>query len=99
VSPVPDTVYDRRDDDVTPAMLLRPHLPTVTPTDAARKGLSVLEAVISADGQVEQVRLVRTTPERRYYDSMLLAAVKAWVFQPASRQGQPVRYRVRIPLT
>jgi hypothetical protein len=94
----PALVYDRADGDVVPAMLLRPRLPSASQPNALAVARSVLDVVIAPSGQVEQVRLVRTTPERRYYDMMLLPAVKAWVFQPASLHGQPVRYRVFIPL-
>jgi hypothetical protein len=93
------TVYDTRNDDVVPALLIKPKLASIDQPDALARARSILEAVIAEDGHVVQVRLVRTTPERRYYDAMLLPAVKAWVFEPASRGGQPVRYRLRIPLT
>jgi outer membrane biosynthesis protein TonB len=93
------TVYDTRNDDVVPALLVKPKLASIDQPDALARARSILEAVIAEDGHVMQVRLVRTTPERRYYDAMLLPAVKAWVFEPAIRGGQPVRYRLRIPLT
>jgi hypothetical protein len=54
---------------------------------------------VSETGTVEEVRLLATTAERRYYDGMLLPAVKAWVFTPAQRRGVPVRYRLEILLT
>lgn len=94
-----DAVFDRGDEDVVPAVLVRPHLPTIPQSNGAGEAISALDVVISEDGHVERVRLVATSPERRYYDAMILAAVKAWIFQPASRNGQPVKYRVRIPLT
>lgn len=91
-------VYDRSDEAVMPATLVRPHLPSASQPSALGKARSVLDVLVGPDGNVEQVRLVKTTPDRRYYDAMLLPAVKAWVFQPASRGGQPVRYRIRIPI-
>lgn len=90
-------IYDRRSPDVIPAELVRPHLPNVA--DVTGRQFGRLEVLIAEDGRVERVRLLATTIERRYYDGMLLSAVKAWVFRPASRAGQPVRYRLQIPLT
>jgi len=45
---------------------------------------------------VDEVRLI--SPTRRYYDRMMVAAAKAWVFQPARLNGRPVKYRTRIPI-
>ncbi len=92
-------IHDRSDPDVIPPALLRPHLPTLGLVGLAEAQLGAVEVVVAGDGRVDLVRLVMTTAERRYYDVMILAAVKAWVFRPATRNGQPVRYRVQIPLT
>lgn len=91
-------IYDYGDTDVRPAALLRPRVPTV-PVGIPAGQYGLMEVLIAEDGRVEQVRLVATTIERRYYDAMMLAAVKAWVFRPAQRDGQPVRYRLRVPLS
>ena len=50
----------------------------------------------SENGDVMQVKLI--SPRRRYHDRMLVAAAKAWKFRPAMLNGQPVTYRVRIPI-
>jgi len=92
-------VFAPGDPDVVPPVLVRPHLPTVGSVGLPSDQLGTVEVVVGSDGRVEQVRLVRTTAERRYYDAMILAAVKAWVFRPASRSGDAVRYRLLIPLT
>jgi hypothetical protein len=99
LSPISSRIYDRRNIDVIPAALLRPRPPNLTPTTVPAGQIGRLEVVVAEDGHVEQVRLLSTTINRRYYDSMILAAVKAWLFRPASRGGQPVRYRLEIPLT
>ncbi len=91
-------IHDRGNFDVIPPVLLRPHLPAVG-VGVPGAQLGAVEVVVAEDGRVEQVRLVRTSAERRYYDAMILAAVKAWVFRPARRSGQPIRYRLQIPLT
>jgi TonB family protein len=94
-----ESVFTGHDSDVVPPVLMRPHLPRVESMGLPSDQLGTVEVVVGEDGRVDQVRLVRTTAERRYYDAMILAAVKAWVFRPAIRSGRPVRYRLGIPLT
>ena len=48
-------------------------------------------------GGVESVIL--TEPLERTYDSLVLAATKTWTYQPALRNGTPVKYRKRIQVT
>lgn len=92
-------IHDHSDAGVIPPVLLRPHLPSVGTVGGPGWEFGAVEVIVSEDGRVEQVRLVSTSAERRYYDAMILAAIKAWVFRPASRSGQPVRYRLSIQLT
>jgi periplasmic protein TonB len=92
-----EAVYTAAAEDVEPAVLARPHLPSRPPTDATSEEIGVLEIVVSATGAVEQVRLVSTS--NRYQDRMIVAAAKAWQFEPATKNGQPVRYRTRIRIT
>jgi TonB family protein len=92
-------VFSRGDFDVTPPMLIRPHLPTVGAIGIPPDQLGVVDIIVTEDGRVEQVRLVNTSRDRAYYDAMILSAVKAWMFKPAARSGQPVRYRMQIRLT
>ena len=46
------------------------------------------------EGGVERVRL--TSKPRRLVDVMELSAAKAWKFDPALKDGQPVRYRFEL---
>lgn len=92
------TVYDGTNPDVVPAILLRPRLPAVSASAVLKGQLGKLDVLVGRDGHVEQVRLLATSVERRYYDAMILPAVKAWVFQPATRDGRAVRYRLEVLL-
>ena len=59
--------------------------------------LPQVELVVSSSGEVESVKLV--TEQAGVGPSMMLSAIKAWRFRPATRDGEPVRYRLRMRLT
>jgi hypothetical protein len=88
-------VYDQANDAVTPARLVRPQLPEIPP-GVPLSSLGVFEFVIGARGKVERIRLVSSPPDRQYRDIMLMPAAKAWIFSPAIKDGEPVRYRLQI---
>ena len=96
--PVPPTLFDSSDANVTPPVALRLQLPTVSPeapwgTDEA----GVVMAVVSPDGQVEKVRLI--FPPKSVHEAMILSAIKTWRFRPAMKDGEAVRYRHLIPVS
>lgn len=90
-------VYSRADAEVEPAVLVRPQMPSVPEEFGAQAHPSVFDLLIDPSGHVEQVRLV--SPTNRFSDRILVSAAKAWQFQPASLDGQPVRYRLRLRIT
>ncbi|MEZ5287849.1 MAG: TonB family protein [Vicinamibacterales bacterium] len=53
--------------------------------------------MVDEAGQVVQVRL--RSSDLSLYDRMIVAAAKAWQFEPARRGGRPVRYLLRVPVT
>jgi TonB family protein len=92
-----EAVYSAGAENVEPAVLIRPHLPSRPPSNVTSEQIGILEIVVSASGAVEQVRLISTS--NRYHDRMIVAAAKAWHFEPAMKDGQPVRYRTQIRIT
>jgi hypothetical protein len=90
-------VFSAADPAVTPAVLIRPHLPEQPPPDVPEEQIGTLEFVVTETGAVEHVHLV--SPANRYQERMLVAAAKTWQFQPATRDGRPVRFRTRIRVT
>ena len=86
-------VYSRNDPDVTPARLLTTQKGGPTFTDRA-SDVNTMELVISKQGRVEQVKLL--TPTKRMTDMLLLSGAKTWKFLPATKNGQPVRYRTQF---
>jgi hypothetical protein len=90
-------VYTAADPGVIPAVLVKPHLPAEPPSDVPPWEVGTLELMVNTAGTVDQVHLI--SPYNRYQERMLVAAAKAWIFQPATRDGRPVRFRARIRVT
>jgi hypothetical protein len=90
-------VFSQADAQVTPAVLIRPHLPEQPPPDVPDEQIGTLEFIVAESGAVEHVHLI--SPANRYQERMIVAAAKTWLFQPAMRDGRPVRYRTRIRVT
>ena len=95
IAPILDLtrIYTSSDNGIEPARLRRPQLPTQPDPDATT---GYFDIIVNEQGRVDEVRLF--SPTRRYYDRMMVAAAKAWVFQPARLNGHPVKYRTRIPI-
>lgn len=53
-----------------------------------------VEVLVSEKGEVETVKMVG--PPQRIPDVMLLSRVKEWTFDPATRNGTAVRYRLLL---
>ena len=85
-------IYSRLDRDVQPPVPLYPQLPVMR--DSARKAANSIELVVSELGTVEHVRLI--AGPSRMPDMMLLSGAKTWRFQPAFKDGRPVRYRTVV---
>jgi hypothetical protein len=97
------TLYSENDADVAPPVMLRQQLPSalLEPDSAVPEDWPYLELLIDEHGAVERVRLRAKTPapgQTLYRHRMLIAAAKAWQFEPAQLNGQPVRYVMRVPL-
>ena len=76
---------------VTPPVPVRQDLPRWLPYDAASRAAEYKGAVkvsISADGKVDAAEIV--TPTDRQYDRQLLNAARAWMYEPARRDGVPI---------
>lgn len=102
-SAVPDAlaaghgVYSSAQPDVVPPTLIRSQMPQVPIRGVPITAPGVLEIVVGDDGQVVSARLVPRS--NRYQDRMMVSAAKTWRFAPARRYGQPVRYRLEMPIT
>ncbi len=98
--PAPDpgppaaVIYSIENTDVVPPGDIERRLPPWDPTNrvaaaTARRG--VLEVIIDEQGRVESATL--RAPVSPYYDKQLLEAAAYWKFKPATKNGQPVKFR------
>lgn len=87
-------VFSVNDQGLSAPVLLSPRLNALLQPNESRESLCAIDLVISGEGNVESVKLA--SPARDYREAMLLSAVKAWRFRPASIDGMQVRYQMRI---
>jgi hypothetical protein len=98
VATIPDShLYKSGDAGVTEPVLVKPYLPLRPHADIPDSALGVLEVVVDARGQVESVHL--KSPANRYREKWWLFTAKDWRFEPASKNGRPVKFLKRILLT
>lgn len=63
-----------------------------------RAGTVVVTFTVGVDGRVEDMRVQSSTADP-VFDRAALAAVKRWKYEPGLRNGQPVPFRIRQPIT
>jgi hypothetical protein len=90
-------IYDARDPGVAPPTPVRTHMPKRPLTGVSLQPPGTLELIVDEDGGVLLARLVPTSA--RLQDRVMVSAAKTWRFTPARRDGQPVRYRLHMPIT
>jgi len=90
-------IYSAASADVVPPVPVRSRQPSSPPRGVREEDLPEVEVVVSPTGQVESVKLLTT--DAGVLPSMMLSAIKNWHFEPATRNGSPVRYRMRMRLT
>jgi protein TonB len=61
------------------------------------EGVVVLSVLVRHDGRVEDAR-VAISSGARVLDEAALAAVRTWLFAPATRGGHPVESVVEVPV-
>jgi hypothetical protein len=93
-------VYGLEDQDVTPPAVVDQRMPAWIPPNpslAKRVFHGTLEVIVGEDGAV--VNRTMSTPTFPSYDWELLRAAERWSYQPATREGRPVKYRKIIAVT
>jgi hypothetical protein len=90
---VPDIIYTSADSDVIPPVRVYPGI--AEGSDTPQAGGPGIQIVIDKNGRVASAVLTRrpSTMGETMLATMRLAAAKSWRFQPAVKDGSPVRYR------
>lgn len=85
---------------VTSPRVVREAKPEYT-VDAMRariQGAVLLECVVNINGEVEQIRVVRSLDQKFGLDEQAIKAARQWRFTPGSRLGEPVPVLIEIEL-
>ena len=92
-----DSVFSMADLDQKPRVIYQPG-PTL---DAAARrkapGTVYIIFIVDQRGRVENPIIQKSTDPA--FEKPALAAVKQWKFEPGKRNGQAVRFRMRVPIT
>ena len=89
-------VYSEHDSGVAPPTMTYPKLPS-TPRPDTLPSDAYIEVTVDEQGLVQQVRLRSVEPTVN--ERMIIAAAKAWQFEPARKDGIPVKYVLRVPVS
>ncbi len=91
----PPAMYDAGSKDVTPPLPVRRDIPSWAFGPRATPGTAVIvEVIVRETGAIESV-VVRQSAGK-YYDEMVTQAARNWLYRPALKAGQPVRYRLLV---
>ena len=93
----PPAYYTADDASVTAPVVVRQDLPRLPagmtlPTDRGRR--AVLDIVIDANGSVESAAVRPSIVS--WYDALLVESTRNWRYKPATKDGQPVKFRKAI---
>lgn len=89
-------IYTGADASVTAPTPMGAFLPPTPPENAPSERVIILHVLVDEQGAVESAHVLST--RNHYRDRWWVVTAKAWRFQPATRDGQPVRYLRRVPI-
>jgi tetratricopeptide (TPR) repeat protein len=95
--PAQTRIFDIHAADVVPPTPLGPILPQASPEPMAPQRPGLFEIVIDERGIVESAAVRRSINAR--YDALVIADSRNWRFKPATRGGQPVKFRKLIEIS
>jgi TonB family protein len=101
-TPAPQRLYTAVDAGIRQPMVIQQTLPHWTPPQQTqflrnRTYTGRIELVINEQGTVEKALIVKSVWPT--YDAALLQAAKAWKYQPAQLNGQPVKFVKSVEIT
>jgi TonB family protein len=87
-------IYDSTSPDVTPPLPLRRDVPTWGGPRPLPGAEVVVEVIVRENGSIESA-VVRQSAGK-YHDQLVAQAARNWRYRPATRAGQPVKYRLLV---
>jgi periplasmic protein TonB len=93
-----EAVFSLEDLDQPPRV--RRQIAPEYPAELRRKKLSgtvYVIFIVNKQGRVEQAKVQKSTNPA--FDAPALKAVKRWRFEPGRKNGKPVQFRMRVPIT
>jgi TonB family protein len=96
-APSAPRIYTASDSDVVAPQVIARTMPGWRPPStliAQQSFRGTLEIVVNEQGTIEWAGISK--PSFPSYDADLLTATKAWRFRPATKMGEPVKYRLAV---
>lgn len=92
-----DAVFSLVDLDQKPRVIYQPGPTLDSAVRRKAPGTVHILFIVDAQGRVENPVVQQSTDP--VFEKSALAAVKQWKFEPGKRNGQSVRFRMRVPIT
>jgi protein TonB len=92
-----DALFSMADLDQKPRVIYQPGPVLDAKLRKQAPGTVYVLFVVDREGRVESPMVQKSTDP--VFERPALAAVKQWRFEPGKRSGQPVRFRMRVPIT
>ena len=90
-------IYGSDDADVVMPVAVRQDVPRIpSMVTAQARGRGVLEVIVDEKGRVTSAAIRESV--HPIYDNLVLNAAREWKYQPATLEGQPVKYRKLIQI-
>ena len=92
-----DALFSLADLDQRPRVV---HQPSPTMNAQVRRkapGTVTVIFIVDEEGRVQSPQVQKS--DDRIFERPALAAIKQWRFEPGKRNGEPVRFRMRVPIT
>lgn len=92
-----ESLFSMSDLDQKPRAVYQPSPALTAKTRAKAPGTVHVIFVVDPEGRVENPTVQQSSDP--IFEAPALAAVRQWKFEPGKRNGQPVRFRMRVPIT
>lgn len=92
-----DALFSLADLDQKPRVVYQPSPVLNKEVRKQAPGTVYIVFIVNKQGRVEQPKIQKSTAP--VFEKPALNAIKSWKFEPGKRNGEPVRFRMRVPIT